>query len=566
LDRHDILVVGGGLAGLRAAVEADLRGVDVAVLSMIYPMRSHSVAAQGGINAALGNVDSSDSVEKHAFDTIKGSDYLADQDIVLKYCRDAPLRVLELDRWGCPFSRLENGLLAQRPFGGAIFPRTCFAADKTGHATMHTLFQQAMRRKLTFYNERVALKLVVDKWGIVGLVALNVETGELEKYQTKAVIIATGGAGRIYSRTTNSHHSLGYGMAMAYWVGVPLEDLEFIQFHPTTLYGTNILITEGARGEGGFLLNSDGERFMEKYAPEKMDLAPRDLVARAIWTEVSEGRGFRDEYVNLVVSHLGEEKLEEKLPQILDLALSFAGVDPRRAPIPVQPGQHYTMGGIETDGYGKTRISGLYAAGECACVSVHGANRLGGNSLLECVVFGARAGAKAAEEVSKKRFRGEKKIEETVEEVDDTIKALYERGSEKGFINPYTIRDKLKDLMWKHIGVFRTGDSLKEGFEKISLLKKEYDEKSGLVETSKSFSLSLIDALMIRGMLEIGIVVAKGAMMRTESRGSHYREDCPKRDDENWLKHTLAFHSLDGPVMKYKPVSITEWPPEERKY
>jgi succinate dehydrogenase / fumarate reductase flavoprotein subunit len=423
-----------------------------------------------------------------------------------------------------------------------------------------------MRRKLTFYNERVALKLVVDKWGIVGLVALNVETGELEKYQTKAVIIATGGAGRIYSRTTNSHHSLGYGMAMAYWVGVPLEDLEFIQFHPTTLYGTNILITEGARGEGGFLLNSDGERFMEKYAPEKMDLAPRDLVARAIWTEVSEGRGFRDEYVNLVVSDLGEEKLEEKLPQILDLALSFAGVDPRRAPIPVQPGQHYTMGGIETDGYGKTRISGLYAAGECACVSVHGANRLGGNSLLECVVFGARAGAKAAEEVSKKRFRGEKKIEETVEEVDDTIKALYERGSEKGFINPYTIRDKLKDLMWKHIGVFRTGDSLKEGFEKISLLKKEYDEKSGLVETSKSFSLSLIDALMIRGMLEIGIVVAKGAMMRTESRGSHYREDCPKRDDENWLKHTLAFHSLDGPVMKYKPVSITEWPPEERKY
>ncbi len=307
MERHDVIVVGGGLAGLRAAVEAKLRGADVAVVSLLYPMRSHSVAAQGGINAALGNADPSDSVERHAFDTIKGADYLADQDAVLEYCQDAIERVLELDRWGVPFSRFEDGRIAQRPFGGAGFPRTCYAADKTGHAVMHTVFQQALRLGVTFYNERAVLRLARDEEGVRGLVAMNLQTGELETYEAKAVIMATGGAGRIYARTTNSHQSTGFGMALAYWVSAPLEDMEFIQFHPTTLYGTNILISEAARGEGGILLNAKGERFMERYAPKKMELAPRDIVARAIWTEVLEGRGFENEYVHLVISHLGAD-------------------------------------------------------------------------------------------------------------------------------------------------------------------------------------------------------------------------------------------------------------------
>ncbi len=566
MERHDVIVVGGGLAGLRAAVEAKLRGADVAVVSLLYPMRSHSVAAQGGINAALGNADPSDSVERHAFDTIKGADYLADQDAVLEYCQDAIERVLELDRWGVPFSRFEDGRIAQRPFGGAGFPRTCYAADKTGHAVMHTVFQQALRLGVAFYNERAVLRLARDEDGVRGLVAMNLQTGELEAYEAKAVIMATGGAGRIYARTTNSHQSTGFGMALAYWVGAPLEDMEFVQFHPTTLYGTNILISEAARGEGGILLNAKGERFMERYAPEKMELAPRDIVARAIWTEVLEGRGFENEYVHLVISHLGADLIMERLPQIWELALKFAGVDARKEPIPVQPGQHYTMGGIETDKHGRARIKGLYAAGECACVSVHGANRLGGNSLLECVVFGARAGASAAEDVQRRGFDGKEAVERALEEVEGRIKVLLERGREEGHSNPYRIRRDMQQAMWEYVGIFRDEEGLRKGVETIRRLRKEYRESAGVPAPPGPFNQGLLDALIIEGMLDVALVVAEGALRRTESRGGHYRTDYPKRDDEKWLKHTLAFYTPEGPEFDYKPVVITRWQPTERKY
>jgi succinate dehydrogenase / fumarate reductase flavoprotein subunit len=566
LETHETLIVGGGLAGLRAAIEAKSRGRDVAVLGMLYPVRSHSVAAQGGINAALGNADPSDNVERHAYDTVKGADFLADQDAVEVLCRDAPLRVLELDRWGCPFSRLPDGKLAQRPFGGAIFPRTCYAADHTGHAVMYTVYQQALRLGVDFYNERVALRLAVDGGGVQGVAALNIRTGELEAYAAGSVIIATGGSGRVYSRTTNSHHSMGYGMAMAYWAGAPLMDMEFVQFHPTTLYGTNILVTEGARGEGGYLINSEGERFMAKYAPDKMELAPRDIVARSIQTEVLEGRGFEGEYVHLDITHLGGEAILDKLPQIWDLALSFAGIDARKEPIPVQPGQHYTMGGIETDADGRTRVKGLYAAGECACVSIHGANRLGGNSLLDCVVFGARAGASASQDAALRESSGEGAIATAMKETEDMITSLHGKAEGGDYLNPYGIMDAMQATMWENIGVYRESGALSRGVARVRELRNEYQSQAGVPEGSGTFDLSLIDSLMLEGMLDVALVIAEGALRRTESRGSHYRTDYRGRDDEGWLKHTLAFSSPEGPVFEYKPVKVTRWPPEVREY
>ena len=566
METHEILIVGGGLAGLRAAIEAKSQGRDVAVLGMLYPVRSHSVAAQGGINAALGNADPSDNVERHAYDTVKGADFLADQDAVEVLCRDAPVRVLELDRWGCPFSRLPDGRLAQRPFGGAVFPRTCYAADHTGHAVMYTVYQQALRLGIDFYNERVALRLAVDGGGVRGVAALNVRTGELEAYTAGSVVMTTGGAGRVYSRTTNSHHSMGYGMAMAYWAGAPLMDMEFVQFHPTTLYGTNLLVTEGARGEGGHLVNSEGERFMAKYASDKMELAPRDIVARSIQTEVMEGRGVEGEYVHLDITHLGEKAIMEGLPQIWDLVLSFAGIDAREEPIPVQPGQHYTMGGIETDADGRTRVKGLYAAGECACVSIHGANRLGGNSLLDCVVFGARAGASASQDAPRKEPGGEGAIATAMKEAEDMIASLHGKAEGGDYLNPYGIMDEMQSTMWDNIGVYRESEALGRGVSRVRALRNEYRSRAGVPEGSGAFDLSLIDSLMLEGMLDVALAIADGALRRTESRGSHYRTDYRGRDDEGWLKHTIAFSSPEGPVFEYKPVNITRWPPEVREY
>jgi succinate dehydrogenase / fumarate reductase flavoprotein subunit len=566
LNTHEILIVGGGLAGLRAAIEAKSQGRDVAVLGMVYPVRSHSVAAQGGINAALGNVDPSDGVEKHAFDTVKGADFLADQDAVEVLCRDAPVRVLELDRWGCPFSRLPDGRIAQRPFGGAVFPRTCYAADQTGHAVMHTIYQQALRLGVDFFNERAALRLAKDRGGVRGVAALNLRTGELEAYAAEAVIMATGGLGRIYSRTTNSHHSMGYGMAMAYWAGAPLMDMEFVQFHPTTLYGTNILVTEGARGEGGYLVNAEGERFMERYAPDRIELAPRDIVARSIQTEILEGRGFEREYVHLDITHLGEETIMEKLPQIWDLALSFAGIDARESPIPVQPGQHYAMGGIETDIDGRTRVRGLYAAGECACVSVHGANRLGGNSLLDCVVFGARAGAAASQDVSRREPGGAGAVATAMKEAEYMIASLHGKAEGGDYLNPYGIMSEMQETMWESIGVYRESKALSRGVSGVRALRNKFYSRAGVPRGSGAFDISLIDSLMLEGMLDIALTIAEGALRRTESRGSHYRTDHRGRDDEGWLKHTLAFTSSEGPVFEDKPVNITHWPPEVREY
>ncbi len=564
--RHEVLVVGGGIAGLRAAIEAKRLGADVAVLSMVHPVRSHSVAAQGGVNAALGNADPSDSVEGHAFDTVKGADYLSDQDVVQTLCEEAPRRVLELDSWGCPFSRIPDGRIAQRPFGGADFPRTCYAADKTGHAITHTVFQQAMRLGVPFYSEKVALKLAVEGGRVVGVVAMDAASGEVESYAARAVVLATGGAGRIYARTTNSHHSTGFGAAMAFWAGAPLEDMEFVQFHPTTLWGTNILITEAARGEGGILLNARGERFMKRYVPGKMELAPRDIVARAMWTEIQEGRGFEGGYLHLDVSGLGRDRIMERLPQIWDLAFSFAGVDAAVDPIPVQPGQHYTMGGVEAGVDGRTQVLGLYAAGECACASVHGANRLGGNSLLDCLVFGARAGASAASDAKRLSYGSGRELSKTGSDAKEAIEKLREKGAKKGAPNHYAIKRSMRDTMWGHVGIFRDRSGLEEGVAELRELRELYRAHAGVSEGPASFDASLTDALMLEGMLDVSLTVAEGALRRQESRGSHYRTDYPRRDDAGWLRHTLAQYAPQGPIYGYKPVTVTKWPVRERTY
>ncbi len=404
--RHQLIIVGGGLAGLRAAIEAKQRGIDVAVLSQVHPGRSHSGAAQGGINAALANHPEGhdDTPEKHAFDTVKGSDYLADQDAAYQMTQDAVPAIFEMEHWGCPFSRFDDGTIAQRPFGGAGYPRTCYGADKTGHYLLHTCVERALMLGVPFYVELFVTRLIVDDGACVGVVAYDMVRGGFHAFLGDAVIMATGGAGRTYSNTTNAIISTGGGAAIAYHAGVPLKDMEFIQFHPTGLFTTNILMTEGCRGEGGYLLNDAGERFMARYAPTAMELAPRDITARAIQTEIDEGRGIGGQgYVYLDMRHLGEAKIAERLPGIRDLAIHFEDVDPVTEPVPIVPSQHYTMGGIATDVDGATSLAGLYAAGECACVSVHGANRLGGNSLLETVVFGRRAGAAAAAYVHGRR-------------------------------------------------------------------------------------------------------------------------------------------------------------------
>lgn len=401
---HDIIIIGGGLAGLRAALEAHNRGTDVAVISKVHPIRSHSVAAQGGVNASLVH---DDSWEAHALDTVRGSDYLADQDAVEVLCREAPERVLEMEHWGTLFSRTRDGHIAQRPFGGSGFPRTCYAGDRTGHNLLHTLHEQVLRARIKIYREWLVTRLVVDGGRCTGFIAMHTPDSKLEAFRAKATVLATGGYGRIYQRSTNAIINRGYGISLAYHAGVPLQDMEFVQFHPTTLLGTNILITEGARGEGGYLYNNRHERFMEKYATGMMELAPRDIVARSIQTEVDEGRGFNGGYVQLDITHLGEKKIEERLGGIRQISIDFAGIDPVKEPIPVQPGQHYSMGGVSCDANGATPLEGLYAAGECACISVHGANRLGGNSLLETIVFGKRAGEHAAGYVQEMDVQGE---------------------------------------------------------------------------------------------------------------------------------------------------------------
>jgi len=563
--RHQVIVVGGGLAALRAALAAQ-ETADVAVLSMVYPVRSHSGEAQGGINAALANNPDGkdDNWEKHAFDTIKGSDYLADQDAAETLAREAPGCVYEMEHWGVPFSRFEDGTIAQRPFGGAGFPRTCYAADKTGHVLLHTMYEQCVRRGVRFYNERMVVSLVVEDGRCHGVIAMNLITGRLEAYQAEAVVFGTGGAGRVYARTTNAVINTGLPMALAYWAGVPLKDMEFVQFHPTTLYGTNILMTEGARGEGGYLINNQGERFMARYTPKVMELAPRDITSRSIQTEILEGRGFEDEYVYLDLRHLGKEKIMERLPGIRELAINFVGVDPVEKPIPIQPGQHYTMGGIDTNLNGETKVTGFYAAGECACVSVHGANRLGGNSLLETIVFGKLAGQQIARTLAEGGIAASdpKAVQRALDAVESKLARMAAGdGSEK----VAQLREEMQQTMFFKVGVFRERGQMMEAVDKVAELQERFP-RTGLGHKGMVYNWELMHKLELEGMLTLAEVIAKGALAREESRGSHVRRDFTERDDKNWLKHTLATYSADGPVLSYSPVTITKYEPQARRY
>ena len=563
---YDIVIVGAGGGGLYAALETSRKkGLKVAVLSKVYPTRSHTGAAQGGINAALGNV-APDSPEKHAYDTVKGSDFLADQDAVELMCEMAPKVIREMEHMGLPFSRLPDGRIAQRPFGGASFPRTCYAADKTGHVMLQTLYEQCLRFGVEFLNEWFALSIVHNGERVAGLTAINLRTGEVVGIRAKAVILATGGHARIYwKRTSNALGNTGDGPAMLLRAGLPLKDMEFVQFHPTGLRRTGILVTEGARGEGGYLINAKGERFMARYAPEKMELAPRDLVSRAIETEIMEGRGFEDDegnkFVYLDLRHLGKKKILERLPQIRELAIDFEGVDPIEEPIPVRPTAHYSMGGIDTDKFGRTPIKGLYAVGECACVSVHGANRLGGNSLLDIVVFGKIAGNDAPEAISGLDFlpfsEGEVKREE------ERIGALFNsEGTEK----LSQLREELSDAMSEGVGIFRDEGRIKRALEKVREIK-ERAKRLKVYDTELTFNTNLQQTLEFLNMVEVAETIALAALNRKESRGAHARLDYPERDDENFLKHSVVVRGEDGELqISYKPVVITRFQPEERKY
>lgn len=564
---HDILIIGGGLAGLRAAVEARDAGVDVAVISKVHPLRSHSGAAQGGINAALANQENNadDTPEKHAFDTIKGSDFLADQEAVSIMTGAAPNAIFEMEHWGCPFSRLPNGKIAQRPFGGAGYPRTCYGADKTGHYLLHTLYEQVLKRDIKIYEERMVVALAVEDQTVYGVVSMDLFSGELVPFVANAVIFTTGGFGRVYNTyTSNAHVNTGLGVAIPYWAGIPLEDMEFVQFHPTGLQGSNILMTEGCRGEGGYLLNNKGERFMARYVSEQfMELAPRDIVSRSIQTEINEGRGFENAYVHLDLRHLGAQIINERLPGIREICLNFAGIDPIKEPIPVHPVQHYSMGGIATDVDGATIFRGCYAAGEAACVSVHGANRLGGNSLLETIVFGKRAGAKASEFC--------KGITQSVKEkvLTDCLKRqqadflALQKGN--GTENPYQIKNELSQIMLQKVGIFRTEEGLRQARQELKKLKERYQKLRPLAP-AKKFNYDYVWITELKGNLDAAEVIIEGALLRKECRGAHWRNDYPGRDDNNWLVHTLATWTPDGPKISTQPVGLTRYKPEERKY
>jgi succinate dehydrogenase / fumarate reductase flavoprotein subunit/NADH-dependent fumarate reductase subunit A len=565
---YDVLIVGAGGAGLMAALEASkAKDVKVAVISKVYPTRSHTGAAQGGINAALANFDPSDSPEVHTFDTVKGSDYLGDQDAIEFMCYEAPKRIYELEHLGVPFSRLPDGRIAQRPFGGAGFPRTCYAADKTGHVILHTLYEQCLKNDVEFLNEWFVTELIVDNNEAKGVIAIDIRSGEVHAIKAKAIIFATGGYARVYwVRNTNAIGSTGDGMAICYRAGIPLKDMEFVQFHPTGLRSTGILVTEGARGEGGYLINNKGERFMAKYAPEKMELGPRDLVARSIETEILEGRGWGEgmmAYVHLDLRHLGAEKIKSRLPQIRQLCIDFEGVDPIEEPIPVRPTAHYSMGGIDVRDYktSMTGVSGVFAVGECACVSVHGANRLGGNSLLDLVVFGKPAGA-AAVEYARNKPDDNYNLKAEEERARKEIESLLKKENKE---NINSIRMEMAQTMWDKVGIFREEKPMLEAIEKIKELKERYKNLAP-GDSGKIFNTALINYIELGFLLDLAEVIATTAVLRKESRGAHARRDYPNRDDENFLKHSLSYYTPEGPKVDYCEVKITKYQPQERKY
>jgi succinate dehydrogenase / fumarate reductase flavoprotein subunit len=561
---HDIIIVGAGIAGLRAAITAAevSNKIDVAVLSKVYPIRSHSVCAQGGTAATLRKGDSYD---LHAWDTVKGSDFLADQDVVEFFVKQSPREVITLEHWGCPWSRTTDGKINQRPFGGHSFPRACFAADMTGFHEMHTLYGRAiMQENITFYNEWFATSIIIEDNISKGLTAVELKTGEMQALRAKSIIMATGGYARIYEFTTFSHTATGDGMAMTYRAGVPLKDMEFVQFHPTGLVPSGILITGGARGEGGYLINVEGERFMKRYAPEKMELAPRDIVARAETTEIQEGRGLEGPYgpyIALDLRHLGEEKIDERLPLIRDVAIKLGGVDPVEEPIPIKPAAHYSMGGIHANIKTETPASGLYAAGECACLNVHGANRLGTNSTSDCLAFGSVAGEEAAKHASSKDFRELPHDKLLAEERKVFDEVLGSEGNERVSV----LRDEMRRIMKEKVWIFRRDDELQSALKEIRQLKERF-KNIRIEDEGRSFNTGLVAALQLDFTLDLAEVTIISALARTESRGAHSRLDYPKRDDENWLKHTLAYYTKDGPKLEYVPVTITKWHPSVRAY
>jgi len=567
---HDILILGSGLAGLRAGIEAARLGegrLSVAVISKLQLMRSHSVAAEGGTAAVL-RPELGDSIDLHAWDTVKGSDFLADQDVVYRFVKAMPGEILQLEHWGIPWSRTKDGRIDQRPFGGHSYPRATYAADKTGFFEMQTLYDTLLKFPgIHRYDEYFVTSIIVEEGHFRGLFAIDMSRGKLCLLRGKALIIATGGAGRLYGFTTYSHSVTGDGVAMAFRAGLALEDMEFIQFHPTGLVPSGILITEATRGEGGYLLNAEGKRFMEDYASSKMELAPRDIVSRSEIKEIEAGRGVPGpgglDYVYLDLTHLGANKINEKLPLIREVCIKFNGIDPITDKIPIRPVAHYCMGGIETDIDGKTSMEGVWAAGEAMCSSLHGANRLGSNSTAECLVWGAVTGGEAARHC----LDGGKIHEPSKAAVERASKRLRDLLAKEGDENPFMLRREMRETMDRLVGVFRTGEELEEARTRIKALKKRY-QNIYVRDKSMTYNTNLTNVIEIGFLFDLCEVLVRGALIREESRGGHARRDFPERDDEKWLKHSLAFMEGDGEDIRfdYKPVTITSWKPVERKY
>jgi succinate dehydrogenase / fumarate reductase, flavoprotein subunit len=555
---HDVLVIGAGLAGMRAALEAARGGADVAVVSKVHPVRSHSNAAQGGINAALGE---GDSWESHAFDTVKGSDYLGDQDAIEVMCQEAPTDVIEFEHMGVIFYRNEEGKLGTRAFGGASQARTYFVGDITGQALLMTLYDQILKAGVKVYEEWFATALSMEDGACRGAVALESLTGELHLLRAKAVIDAAGGCGRLYEPSTNALICTGDGYALAYRAGAPLMDMEMVQYHPTTLAGSGFLMTEAARGEGAYLLNANGDRFMKTYAPNKMELASRDVVSRAEATEIAEGRGI-DGNVLLDLRHLGRDVILKKLPQIHEVALDYIGIDMIQQPVPVRPGMHYMMGGVKTDVHGATAIGGLYAAGEVACVSVHGGNRLGANSLLDTIVFGRRSGKHAANYV--KSLPATKGGESLLRSEQTRLNELLARPY-KGETHA-RLRLELGKMMDEKVGIFRDEAGLQSALQQIGEMRRRYESVS-VGDKGRVFNQALQFVLELGYLLDIGETVIRAALLRTESRGAQFRTDYKERNDTDWLKHILLTYNPAGePTISYLPVTITRWKPEVRTY
>lgn len=572
---HDVIIVGGGLAGCRAAVEISRIDpkLNVAVVAKTHPIRSHSVAAQGGIAATLKNVDSTDSWEAHAFDTVKGSDYLADQDAVARLTQEAPNVVIDLEHMGVLFSRLPDGRIAQRAFGGHSHNRACYAADKTGHAILHELVNNLRRYGVVIYDEWYVMRLILEDGCAKGVVMYRIKDGHTEVVRAKAVMFATGGYGRVFNTTSNDYASTGDGLALSALAGVPLQDMEFVQFHPTGLYPVGVLISEAVRGEGAYLRNSEGDRFMANYAPSKMELAPRDITSRAITLEIRAGRGIHADgtaggpYVHLDLRHLGREKIMSRIPFCWEEAHRLLGIDAVEEPMPVRPTAHYSMGGIPVNIDGQVRsgpdglIEGFFAAGECACVSVHGANRLGSNSLLECVVYGKITGAAIAPYVQNRKLP-EVDEQRYLKEAAASIQSLLDKT---GQYRIGEVRQQLQDAMSEHCGVFRTEEVMKEGFTKLDEFQEQYQEVY-LDDKGKLWNTEITEALELRNLIVVAKLILGSAINRKESRGAHSREDYPQRNDEQFLKHTLSYYSPMGIDIAYRSVAMGMFEPQERKY